>query len=243
MSIRPVVALMLGRAGSSLPEKNIRMVANRPLLQWAGVSAQEAKLDFYFVTSDSQKILDAAKAVGYDAIERPDSLASDTARGCDVIAHAVEKISRRIGTGSFDIVMQHANSVMYFGEKIQAALKVLRSNPLATSVVPCYQVSDLHPYRQMRLDEEGFLKTFVTVPSGTSSNRQELPQSFALNHDFWVLRSENCSNESPSYRGSSPWPCLGPKPLPLFGDRTNDVHNEQDIEDVKEWLRRERNAV
>ena len=243
MNNRLVVALMLGRGGSSLSNKNVRIVGNRPLLQWAGISAREAKLDFYFVSSDSQRILDAANDVGYEAIQRPASLATDTARGCDVIAHAVEEISKRLNTSAFDIVMQHANSVMYFGEKIQSAMAIMRSNPLASSVVPCYRVNDLHPYRQMRLDEDGFLKTFVTVPPGTSSNRQELPKSFALNHDFWVLRSENFSDQFFGNQVASPWPCLGTMPLPLLGEKTNDVHDEKDLEEVNEWLRRERGVL
>ena len=229
------VALLLGRGGSSLTDKNIRKVAGRPLLQWPAIAARNFGMDYYFASSEDDKILSSAQEVGYRSILRPSSLATDDARACDVISHAVGEIVRVVGIERFDILMQHANSPLYTEQKIAKAMQMFSDNPELTAIVPCYRVQDLHPYRLKSLDSDGLLKNFVSVPDGTSSNRQELPPVYALNHDFWLLRSENFLRESPG--SQPPWNCMGGKIAPLFSEETRDVHNLEDLEQVERLLK------
>ena len=229
------VALLLGRGGSSLPDKNIREVAGRPLLQWPAIAARNFGMDHYFVSSDDSKILSAAEDVGYRSILRPGHLATDSARACDVIKHAVDVITQELRLDSFDILMQHANSPLYSEDKIAKAMQMFFDDPQLTAVVPCYQVEDLHPYRLKSIDQNGYLKNFISVPDGTSSNRQELPPVYALNHDFWLLRSENFLHDSPGCQ--PPWECMGGKIAPLFSEESRDVHTLEDLKKVDRELR------
>lgn len=225
------MALLLGRGGSSLHDKNIREVAGKPLLQWPAIAARNFGMDYYFASSENGKILSAAQEVGYQSILRPDYLATDYARACDVISHAVAEIAQRVGRDRFDILMQHANSPLYTEHKIAKAMQLFSENAELTAVVPCYRVEDMHPYRLKAVDSEGLLKNFMSVPEGTSSNRQELPPVYALNHDFWLLRSENFLHGS---QGSQPpWNCMGGQIAPLFSEETKDVHTEEDLEHVE----------
>lgn len=178
------VALLLGRGGSSLPDKNIREVAGRPLLQWPAIAARNFGMDHYFASSEDAKILSAAAEVGYRSILRPGHLATDNARACDVIKHAVEEIIQIVGVERFDVLMQHANSPLYTEHKIAKAMQMFFDNQELTAVVTCYLVEDLHPYSLKSLDLDRLLKNFMLVPDGTSSNRQELPPVYAPNHDF-----------------------------------------------------------
>ena len=79
-------------ASKRLPNKNIRMLAGKPLIAWTIETAQKAKkLTDYLVSSDSLLILDVAK--NYNApvpFTRPAELATDTVRNIEVVAHALK---------------------------------------------------------------------------------------------------------------------------------------------------------
>ena len=56
-----VVALLTGRGGSSFKNKNIMNVLGKPLLQYPALAAIESNVvDHYFISSDSNEILEAA---------------------------------------------------------------------------------------------------------------------------------------------------------------------------------------
>jgi CMP-N-acetylneuraminic acid synthetase len=79
-------------ASKRLPNKNIRMLAGKPLIAWTIETAQKAKrLTDYLVSSDSLLIMDAAKNYGAPVpFTRPAELATDTVRNIEVVAHALK---------------------------------------------------------------------------------------------------------------------------------------------------------
>ena len=80
--------------GSSkrFPNKNIRMLAGKPLIAWTIEAAQKAnRLSDYLVSSDALLIMDIAKNYGAPVpFLRPPELATDTVRNIAVVAHALE---------------------------------------------------------------------------------------------------------------------------------------------------------
>jgi len=88
-----VLGVIPARGGSKrLPNKNIRMLAGKPLIAWTIEAAQKAKrLTDYLVTSDAFPIIDAAKNYGAPVpFTRPAELATDTVRNIEVVAHALK---------------------------------------------------------------------------------------------------------------------------------------------------------
>ena len=90
----PKVLGVIPARGSSkrFPNKNIRMLAGKPLLAWTIEAAQKAKrLTDYLVSSDALLIMDIAKNYGAPVpFKRPPELATDTVRNIEVVAHALE---------------------------------------------------------------------------------------------------------------------------------------------------------
>ena len=84
-----IVSLLTGRGNNTLKDKNILPVLGKPLLYYPAMAAKSCKMisDFY-VSSDDEKILNAAAACGYRKIKRPDELALPTAQHVDAIIHA-----------------------------------------------------------------------------------------------------------------------------------------------------------
>jgi len=90
------VALIPVRGGSkSIPGKNIKLLAGRPLLHWTLAAAAECpEIDQIFVASDSEAIRQCARDFGSPkvvAIDRPAETATDTASTESVMLHFAEQ--------------------------------------------------------------------------------------------------------------------------------------------------------
>jgi len=90
----PKVLGVIPARGSSkrFPNKNIRMLAGKPLIAWTIEAAQKAeRLTDYLVSSDALLILDVARNYGAPVpFTRPSELATDTVRNIEVVAHALK---------------------------------------------------------------------------------------------------------------------------------------------------------
>jgi CMP-N-acetylneuraminic acid synthetase len=92
-SLPKVLGVIPARGSSKrFPNKNIRMLAGKPLIAWTIEAAQKAnRLSDYLVSSDALLIMDIAKNYGAPVpFLRPPELATDTVRNIAVVAHALE---------------------------------------------------------------------------------------------------------------------------------------------------------
>src|SRR6185437_14870756 len=99
------ICTICARGGSKgVPNKNLRVVAGKPLLVHTIEHAVAAGLfDVVAVSSDSSAILEAAASFGVtELVERPAALATDTAAKVPAIRHAVAAVEARLGL-RFDI--------------------------------------------------------------------------------------------------------------------------------------------
>jgi N-acylneuraminate cytidylyltransferase len=87
-----IICLIFARGGSKgLPDKNIRPLSGKPLIQWAIETAFEvSEISRVIVSTDSLEIAEIAMSCGADVpFMRPDYLASDTAAELDAWKHAL----------------------------------------------------------------------------------------------------------------------------------------------------------
>lgn len=228
-----VCALMIGRGGSTLRDKNVLPVLGVPLLLWGCAAARSSKyITSFYISSDDQKILHTAGLAGYKPIVRPNSLASDTARSSDAVRHALDIIEQETGVVDL-IVVQHANVGTITGDMIDECIELILSNADLSSVVPAHEHPEYHPMRAKRVREDGTLESFFT--GSISPNRQELPKAVFFDHSFWVLRGRSAVFD-PS--GQEPWPCMGSKILPYLTEGCLDVHDLADLARTEEWLKK-----
>lgn len=226
-----VAALMIGRGGSSLKDKNILPVLGAPLLWWAAGAARRSRhVTRFYCSSDCSRILDTAAAAGYRPIERPAELATATAQSSDAVRHAFEIMEE---DGPVDVlVVQHANVGTITEAQIDACIDLLMANPEATAVVPAHQHPEYHPMRAKRLMPDGSLSPFV-AEEGVSANRQDLPVAYFFDHSFWVLRGRQAVFDPD---GQAPWPCMGSRILPFETEGCRDVHDLADLETTAAWI-------
>jgi len=226
-----ISALMIGRGGSSLANKNILPVHGHPLLHWGAAAARRSRyVNDYFVSSDDEAILETAAQMGYKQIRRPDELASDTAQSCDAVKHALD-IMEADGGPVDVLVVQHANVGTISETMIDDCVSILLAHPELSAVVPSHENQEYHPMRSKRVMEDGILQPFVPGPA--SPNRQELPKAVFFDHSFWVVRGRSavCDPE-----GQGPWPCMGPRIKPYMTSGCLDVHHLEDLKTTEKWI-------
>ncbi len=90
------LVLIPARAGSQrLPGKNMRQLGDKPLLGHSITYALKNGLSDIVVTSNDARVLEYAKEVGVEVIERPDELAGNEEPVITALQHAVNQLQKK----------------------------------------------------------------------------------------------------------------------------------------------------
>lgn len=177
-----VLGVIPARGGSKrVPRKNVREVGGKPLVGHAVEQAAAAALiDEAVVSTDDEEIREAAVAHGGNVpFVRPDELATDTAPGHAVVAHALDWYAAR--GERFDVVaMIQVTSPLRRPADIDGAISRLLDRD-ADSVVSVTRYGD-PPFWAVETDGEGYLREYFdegvlfTDPDEAVPRSQDLPQ-------------------------------------------------------------------
>lgn len=229
-----IVALIIGRGGSSLPDKNILPVFGRPLLHYTAAAARGSKhIGRFYSSSDCNKILEASSVAGYRTILRPNELSTQTSQSVDVVKHALDQIEI---DGPVDLlVVQHANVGTISSRMIDDCIENLISDESLSAVVPVHEKNEYHPFRAKTPNSAGLLEPFFDFSGKqVSGNRQDLPVAYFFDHSIWVLRVNKSIRGTD---GQPPWTCMGNRIKPYVTEGCFDVHSFEDLKRTEEWIR------
>ncbi len=152
------LAVILARAGSKgLPNKNVLDLAGRPMIAYTIDDAQHARsIDGICVTTDAAQAAEVARAAGVFVVDRPASLASDTATVDSAVRHAVERYEDRHSQVTH-VVILYANVPIRPPHIIDHVTDHLIATG-ADSVRSLAPVSKQHPDWLHRLDGDKMIK-------------------------------------------------------------------------------------
>jgi CMP-N,N'-diacetyllegionaminic acid synthase len=229
-----ITALLTGRGNNTLADKNVLHVLGRPILQYPALAARNSNMiNRFWVSSDCDKILNAAQEVGYERIKRPEEYARPDAQHIDVIDHALGYMKEHGDEPDLLLVLL-ANTVTVKPEWIRDCISKIIHDPTITACVPVHKEMDHHPYRAKKIDTNGYLEPFFDFAGKkVSTNRQDLEPSFFLCHNFWVLNLKIIDRS----KGQPPWVFMGDKIAPYEVDEAFDVHNTDDLIRSEKWLK------
>lgn len=236
------VALLTGRGGSSLKDKNIRPIFNVPVLGYAASAARSSGVfDYFFCSSNDQRILDVARNYDFEPIARPDSLSQADSLHIHAIEHAIEVIEA-LSIEVTELFVFLANNVCTTKKMITQAFSILEADKECTSVVPLYRENDRNPLRAFTKSRDSYLTPFVdrSETDFVSSNRQELKPSFFLCHNFWAI---SVANQRPTWNGYYPWRFLGNKVRGLEVGELTDIHTDVDLLTSADWIRKNKREL
>lgn len=188
MTTNSTLAIIPARGGSKgVKRKNIRDLDGRPLIAYTIDAAQESgEVDRAIVSTDNQKIADAAIAAGAEVpFMRPAELAEDATPTEPVLTHALEQLDEQ-----FDqFVLLQPTSPLRTAEHVTEAVRKYTDSS-ANSLVSVHQSKN---YRWRYTDEGATQVNF----GGDRSRRQDKRPEFAENGAIYItdveayLRTEN----------------------------------------------------
>ena len=180
------VCTICARAGSTgVRNKNIIMMAGRPLIAWSVELAKSSQLfDAVAVSSDSEEILDAAAACGADlCVKRPDELATNEAGKIPAIQHCVIEVEKFLGAQADIVVDLDATSPLRLMDDLIGAMALYQSSG-ATSVITG-SLSRRSPYFNMvEKNERGCVQ--LVKPGSEVLRRQDVPKCYDMNASIYI---------------------------------------------------------
>ncbi len=186
MKILYVIPARQGSKG--LPGKNIKLLDGKPLIAHSIISAQQSKYPGKIIVStDDQKIMDAAKEYGAEIpFVRPLELATDSATSIDVLFHALSFYKEQ--GDDFDlIILLQPTSPLRLPEDIDCAIDLFLKKNAQAVVSVCE--NEHNPLWSNTIPETGSMKDFIK-PEIKGLNRQQLPKFYRLNGAVYVSTIE-----------------------------------------------------
>ena len=191
------ICIIPARAGSkSVPNKNIRLIAGKPLIYYTIKSALESKLfSHVIVSTEDKKIASIAKKYGAEVpFMRPRSLATDKTPQEQVLLHAVKKLNS-LGI-DFEIFVYRDCTVPFIDSSdMNGAIELLKKSDCYST---CASIkAHPNPYFGMwEPNKEGFLKISKTTDK-VISRRQDAPIVYIIDglFVFWTkkfLKTRKC---------------------------------------------------
>ncbi len=187
-----ILALIPARGGSKgVPGKNIKLLQNKPLLQYSITAANNARsIARTIVTTDDPNIQKLSNSIGAETpFLRPIELAEDTTPTLPVIQHALQWLAENEGE-QYDAVclLQPTNPFRPLGFIDRAIEKFVQSG--ADSLVSVLPVpTEFNPHWIFEPNEQGLLQ-IATGEQKIIPRRQELPAAFFRDGSVYLTRTQ-----------------------------------------------------
>lgn len=234
-----IPALIIGRKGSRVKDKNVRPVLGRPLALYPILAARHARaVTDVFVSTDSEKIQELAAAQGCAYIERPAFLATNEALAEDAFKHGYEAIVERAAAAGRDpiefVVLLFANGATITPGIIDEGVRFLREHPDYDSAVTVSKYNMFSALRARRI-EGGRVLPFVDPKlfADATCDRDSQGDTYFVDCSVFVLRPR-CFDYS---RGEIPFRWIGRAVHPMHQEGGCDVDFEWQFPVVEHFLR------
>lgn len=178
-----VLGIISARGGSkSIPKKNIRPMAGKPLLAHAIDQAKaSARLTRTILSTDDPEIAAVGRAHGVEApFLRPAEFAQDRTPDLPVFVHALGWLKEHEGYVPDVVVHLRPTSPLRTPRMIDDAVDLLLAHPEATSVRGVAAPHD-NPFKMWTIDGDGYLRPLLAVPGVEepyNAPRQSLPMAW-----------------------------------------------------------------
>lgn len=183
---KKIIAVIPARGGSKgIPDKNIKMLAGKPLIAWTIQEAKKSKyIDRLILSSESKKIIDIALSFGCEVpFVRPLELAGDNVLGVEPLIHAVKTLPEKY---DYAVLLQ-CTSPLRTAEDIDKVVSFCIGKGSNSCISVCKTNSS--PYKMQTITEEGRLRPFIDSDKAFYP-RQHLPKVYEQNGAFYMIKTE-----------------------------------------------------
>tara|TARA_R110002020_G_scaffold232883_3_gene444522 strand:+ start:10099 stop:10794 length:696 start_codon:yes stop_codon:yes gene_type:complete len=186
-----VIAVIPARAGSkSVIDKNIKLLAGKPLVAWPIDVAKKSKyIDRIIVSTDGEKIISVAKEYNAEVYLRPEILAQDKSLLIDALRDLIRRLKSENEEAEYLVVLEPTCPLRSVEDVDNVIEKLITHNSSATFIE-----ADLNPNRAWKINSKG-VEPFIegAIPW---LPRQELPEAYQLNGAVYGLRINELLSDS-----------------------------------------------
>jgi CMP-N-acetylneuraminic acid synthetase len=186
------LAIIPAREGTKrLPGKNIKKLLKKPLIQWTiDAALQSQYINNTIVSTDNDAVIKITQETkGIKALERPASLASDTARMVDVVKHALENSMLKYDY----VVLLQPTSPLRTGIHIDQAIELLIEKK-ADAVISVCEMNH-SPLWSNNLPANNSMAGFLRREIINKSS-QELEKYYRLNGAIYICKTDKLISEN-----------------------------------------------
>jgi len=188
-----MLVVIPARGGSKgVPDKNIKLLGGKPLIQYTIEAAREIfSDDQILVSTDSKQIKEVVEGLGLEVpFLRPPELATDHAGTNDVIRHALNFVKKQ-GSKPKVLVLLQPTSPFRNAEHIKEALKHYSSS---LDMLVSVKETSSNPYYVLREEnEKGYL---VNSKQGNFTRRQDCPKVWELNGAIYIINVDSFKSKN-----------------------------------------------
>lgn len=194
-----ILGIIPARGGSKgIPEKNIKLLGNKPLLEYTWDSVKDSKLlKRVILSSDSSKIIELAKKLNIEVpFIRPEEVSADDTPSIKVIEHAINFFANR--GEKFDAVCLLQPTTPFRKKEMidEAIMKFEIEN--FDSLISVRQVPvDYNPHWIFE-EKNGRLK-IATGDNDIIPRRQELPKAYHRDGALYLTKTKTIVDNKSLY--------------------------------------------
>ncbi len=188
-----IIAIIPARSGSkSVPHKNIRKLAGKPMLAYSIEHAKKSKyISRILLSTDSEDYARIGEDYGAEVpFLRPEEYATDSALDIDVFYHCLNYLKEKEGVVPDIVVQLRPTYPIRNPEDIDRMIELLLKNEEADSVRSIAPAKEI-PYKMWHKDENGALSPIMKdIPECYNMPRQSLPKVYYQNACIDVVRGK-----------------------------------------------------
>ncbi len=200
-----VLGIIPARGGSkSIPRKNIKPFAGKPLIAWSiEVALQSKALERVIVTTDDVEIAMVARQYGAEVpFMRPSELAQDTTPSLPVLQHAVQSLKEEDGYYPDYTLLLEPTSPARQPFHVREAITIVAASG-ADSVIALGEVPGHYNFHwQVSLQSDKAKLVDGSPWPEIVRRRQDLPKTYFRNGAFYLFKSDLLFASEPSLYGN-----------------------------------------
>jgi CMP-N,N'-diacetyllegionaminic acid synthase len=222
-----VLALIPARGGSrGIPRKNIADLAGMPLIQWTiNAAMASVYIDSILISTDDPDVKALALEQGIGVLDRPQSIAGDSATAAEVIAHALTSTGH---TGI--LVYLQPTSPFRESDDIDRSLELLGSGD-AEGVVSVTEAAENPEWMYRLSTTDSGLEPIV--PHHSAFRRQDLPRTVKLNGAVYCADTQSLLPDGSFFK-------LRLAGYEMPASRSIDIDDPEDLELARQHVVEER---
>lgn len=196
--MKKILALIPARAGSKrIPNKNIKLLAGKPLIAYTIECAKKSKyINRIVVSTDSEDIASVARQYGAEVpFLRPKEISQENSTEMQFFEHALDWFSKNENYEPDLIVLLYPTSPFRKPESIDKAIEEMLKHPEADSLRSIKLCSE-HPYKMWTI-ENGYLKPFVKSENSNihTFSYQLFPKVYIQNASIYITKPSTIKNK------------------------------------------------